>query len=201
MCCKVQTTINEKSCKLVVFVGYCRLGLYYSSTDIQRRVAENAKEFAHLESGQIAKAPSAGGRIELWKTAYQAFVRSPIIGMTFSQRVNLNQELYREHETTHWVTTVERAHAHSQYFEMLASTGILGVISFVTILFLPIFMFSITTKKTNSLVGYVGGIFVAGFAIFGLTEVLLTANLIGAFLWFLPCYFSSYNACRKVWAK
>ncbi|CAH0541783.1 O-antigen ligase family protein [Vibrio marisflavi] len=187
----------KKVVSLLSLLAIVGLGLYYSSTDIQRRVAENAKEFAHLESGQIAKAPSAGGRIELWKTAYQAFVRSPIIGMTFSQRVNLNQELYREHETTHWVTTVERAHAHSQYFEMLASTGILGVISFVTILFLPIFMFFHHYKKTNSLVGYVGGIFVAGFAIFGLTEVLLTANLIGAFYGFFLAIFLAIMRVEK----
>ena len=158
---------------------------YLSSHDIQKRVTFTLKEFDYVSNDQIAKATSTGLRLELWKAAGYAFAKSPLIGLTYSQREKLNNQLYHERKIAKGVTRVERGHAHNQYFEMLASNGILGIVGFIFIFFVPIYLFSSHHRKTGSLTGYIGAVFVTGWAIFGMTEVPLTANLLGAFYGFM----------------
>lgn len=170
---------------------------YKLSPEIQNRINYTVHEMTLIANGHVSESRSSGGRLELWKAATEAFKKSPLLGMTFPERERLNKELYNEHKTIRWVTLVKRGHAHNQYFEMLASNGLLGIIGFTFILFVPIYIFLSHFLRTNSLVGYTGGIFVLGFAIFGLTEVPLTANLIGAYYGFMLAIFLAIIRVEK----
>lgn len=163
--------------------------LYIISPDIRQRVNFTVQEATYISDGDVAAAASTGGRLELWEAAIEAFKKSPIIGLNYKEREILNQKLYKEHRVDKWVTTVQRGHAHNQYFEMIASNGTLGVLGFIGMLFLPMAIFFLHFKKTGSLIGYTGTVFVAGWAIFGLTEVPLSANSLAAFYGYILAVF------------
>ncbi|WP_246752438.1 O-antigen ligase family protein, partial [Vibrio cholerae] len=63
----------------------------------------------------------------LWYAAVEAFKHNPIWGTTYSERESLNIELFKEGKVDEWTSTVPRGHAHSQYFEAIASNGTLGI--------------------------------------------------------------------------
>lgn len=170
---------------------------YMVSRDVRDRVAFTVQEFHYIDNDQIAKSASTGVRIELWKAAIYAFEKSPIIGLTYSQREKLNTRLYHKGKVAEVVTTIKRGHAHNQYFEMLASNGLLGVVGFIFILFVPIYIFYSHHRKTGSLIGYIGAVFVSGWAIFGMTEVPLTANLLGAYYSFMLATFLAIVRVEK----
>ncbi|MCL9780366.1 O-antigen ligase family protein [Vibrio sp. S4M6] len=161
------------------------ISLVYTSPDLQKRYQFTVSELKDISQGNLNAAASTGGRLELWKASIEAFKRSPLFGLTYSQRDKLNKQLYDEGQVGKWVTTVQRGHAHNQYFEMLASNGILGVIGFIGMLFIPAMIFFSQYNKTKSMASYIGVIFVMGWIIFGITEVPLSANVISSFYGFI----------------
>lgn len=81
-----------------------------------------------------------------------------------------------------WTSTVPRGHAHSQYFEAIASNGTLGILAIFAMLILPFGVFLNDYRKTGSPISQTGYLFAFGFIIFCLTEAPLQANLIGTFM-------------------
>ncbi|MEZ8103052.1 O-antigen ligase family protein [Vibrio bivalvicida] len=163
--------------------------MYKLSPSFKQRIDFTYNEFSLIASGHTEYSASAGGRLLLWKAATEGFKLSPFVGLTYSERETLNQELYKQGEVTHWVTTVSRGHAHSQYFEMLVSNGVLGVIGAIGMLLAPCIYFSKAYLRTHSPITLTASVFLAAFCIFGLTEVLLQANLISAFFGFMLAAF------------
>jgi O-antigen ligase len=99
--------------------------------------------------------------------------------MTHSEREILNKQLAKEKTITDWAASVPRGHAHSQYFDLLASGGILGIIALIFMLVVPFFYFFRYHQQSQA--AYTGTLFVAAFATFCLTEVALQQNLISTF--------------------
>ncbi len=162
---------------------------YHFSTAVQQRIDFTVQEFSSIEIGNIKEATSSGTRLFLWKAAIEAYKESPLIGLPYREREKLNQELYKEGKVNDYVKQLPRGHAHNQYFEMLASTGSLSFIGIFMMLIFPLFVFVKHFWQTQSCWGFIGAIFVAGFIIFGLTEVPLQANAISAFYGFMLATF------------
>ncbi|OEF48240.1 hypothetical protein A1OW_16015 [Enterovibrio norvegicus] len=160
--------------------------LYFSSPGVQERVDFTTSEFSSILSGNIAESSSSGGRLQLWYASTEAFTKRPLIGLTHSEREALNIELFESGAVTEWVTSVSRGHAHSQYFEMLASNGILSIITIIFLFGITIYLMS---KNMSSIFSVAGIIFISGIAIFGLTEVLLQANIINVYFGFFLAFF------------
>ena len=146
-------------------------------------------EFSNIANGNINRASSSGDRLQYWFGATEAFKKSPIFGLPFRERKKLNHQLFLEGKMGERASKVQRGHAHSQYFELIASNGILGIVTIMTSLFIPLILMILHYKKTSSDWAFSGALFVSGFAIFALTEVLLTANLIGFFYGFMLSIF------------
>ncbi|ATF08824.1 O-antigen ligase family protein [Candidatus Enterovibrio altilux] len=179
--------INGRLCILgVVFFIFISGVIYSLSSGVQNRVGYTILEFSSIAAGDVSVSVSSGGRLQLWLASIKAFQQSPFIGLTHSEREALNLSLYNNGTVTEWVTAVSRGHAHNQYFEMLASNGIL---SFITI----IMLFGVTTyllfRNLDSIYSVSGVIFMSGIAIFGLTEVLLHANIINIYFGFFLAFF------------
>ncbi|WP_428776415.1 O-antigen ligase family protein [Vibrio sp.] len=164
---------------------------------VKARADFTANEFTNIARGDIASAESSGGRLQLWKVAIETFQQKPFTGMPYPQREELVRTMYQNGEVTEWVTTVGRAHAHSQYFEMLASNGVWGVVSIIFMLLVPLAVFIRHYQQTNSDWAYTGAVFVAGFCIYGLTEAPLQANLIGCFYGFMLALFFAQVRTEK----
>ena len=181
---------------ILAFISVCFLSYHYSST-VKSRIDYTMAEFSSISNGNIDNAVSSGDRLQYWFGAVEAFKQSPIFGLSFSERRELNHQLFLEGKIEERASQVQRGHAHSQYFELIASNGILGIVTIFTSLFIPLILMILHYRKTSSDWALSGAIFVSGFAIFGLTEVLLTANLIGFFYGFMLCVFFAHISVEK----
>lgn len=182
---------------ITLFTIIVAISAYSISEGVQKRVDFTIKEFTNIAHGKIGEARSSGGRLQLWKAASYAFVSSPLTGLPYTEREVLNRELYAKGEVTKWVLTIGRGHAHSQYFEMLASNGIWGITSLFAVFFIPLSIFTHHYLKTASPIAFTAAVFVAGFMIYGLTEAPLQANLIGTFYGFMLALFFALVRIEK----
>ncbi|MEG7559677.1 O-antigen ligase family protein [Vibrio cholerae] len=172
-------------------------GSYQLSPRIQERIDYTIFEISSIASNNVHAAASSGGRLQLWYAALEAFKRNPILGTTYSERESLNIELFKEGKVDEWTSTVPRGHAHSQYFEALASNGTFGILAIFAMLVLPFGLFLNDYRKTGSPISQTGYLFVFGFIIFCLTEAPLQANLIGTFYGFMVAIFYAYIAAKR----
>lgn len=186
-----------------LIVGLLGLSLtaYWFSDPIRDRIDYTVYEVSHIISGDVAAATSSGTRLFLWKAATEAFKQSPLIGLPYDQRETLNQQLYEQGWVNEYTRDLTRGHAHSQYFEMLASSGVLGIIAMIMMLVMPLIIFVQHYCSTQSIWGYTGAVFVAGFMVFGLTEAPLQANLISTFYGFMLATFFALIRIEKYNAK
>lgn len=168
------------------------ISTYTVSPAIKYRVDLGVSAIAQLIQGEKNNNKSIGGRLLLWKAAYSAFKESPLIGLDYPHRKELNKKLYKEGIINKWADGVSRGHAHNQYFEMLASSGMLGIVAIFAMLILPLFIFLRHYLKTGCQMALTACIFVFGFMIYGLTEVPLMQNLISSYYGFMLALFFAY---------
>ncbi|MCE0493756.1 O-antigen ligase family protein [Vibrio salinus] len=153
--------------------------IYVISPNFKERIHFTVNEFTNIYRGDITESVSSGVRLDLWYSAIQSFKESPLIGQSFKKREEMLSTLYKEKKIGPLAVGIKRAHAHNQYFEMLASYGILGIFAFILLLFFPLFFFLKRIYQTNyALTGF---ILVSGFVLFCMTEVPLEQNLISTY--------------------
>ncbi|EGR4293832.1 O-antigen ligase family protein [Vibrio cholerae] len=190
--------LKFKQTLFFTLVGFLLLSASYQiSPRIQERVDFTIFEISSIASNNVHAAASSGGRLQLWYAALEAFKRNPILGTTYSERESLNIELFKEGKVDEWTSTVPRGHAHSQYFEAIASNGTFGILAIFAMLVLPFGLFLSDYRKTGSPISQTGYLFVFGFIIFCLTEAPLQANLIGTFYGFMVAIFYAYIAAKR----
>ncbi len=102
---------------------------------IEERMASIGSQFSRMLDGDLDN--SAGYRLQLWNGAWEALQQRPLIGSTHPEREAINRQLAERGEVSDWVTRVRRGHAHSQYFELLATGGLLGALALVAMLVAP----------------------------------------------------------------
>lgn len=179
----------KTSAIIIITLTTISVASYHYSSPVKHRIDYTVQEITSIEKGNIKAATSSGTRLFLWKAALEAYKESPLIGLPYKERETLNKKLYKEGKVNAYVNQLPRGHAHNQYFEMLASTGSLSFIGILMMLIFPLLVFTKHFWRTQSCWGYIGAIFVAGFIIFGFTEVLLQANSISAFYGFMLATF------------
>ncbi|MBJ6906123.1 O-antigen ligase family protein [Vibrio cholerae] len=190
--------LKFKQTLFFTLVGFLLLSASYQiSPRIQERVDFTIFEISSIASNNVHAAASSGGRLQLWYAALEAFKRNPILGTTYSERESLNIELFKEGKVDEWTSTVPRGHAHSQYFEAIASNGSLGILAIFAMLILPFAVFLNDYRKTGCPISQTGFLFIFGFIIFCLTEAPLQANLIGTFYGFMVAIFYAYIAAKR----
>ena len=149
---------------------------------VQERMAYTVQEFASIAAGNVAESESSGGRLQLWAAAVEAFRVSPVIGLTYGERELLNAELVQAGVLTEWVNSVSRGHAHSQYFEVLATGGLIGMLALLFYLVLPaVFYLVVHVRDRENVWALVGLMFSMGFVLFCLTEVALQHEMIATY--------------------
>nr|WP_269808595.1 O-antigen ligase family protein [Enterovibrio nigricans] len=175
-----------KLATMVFAVVATLMSAYHLSPSVKERTDFTIQEFREVASGDIKDSASTGGRLQLWYASIEALKANPIYGLSHGDRETLNQHLYQKGKVSYWVTGVSRGHAHSQYFEMLASNGLFSIPAVFAMLVFPLLFF---IRKRESEYARAGAIFVAGITIFGLTEVLLQANLISVYFGIFMAFF------------
>ncbi len=90
-----------------------------------------------------------------------------------------------------------RGHAHSQYFEAIASNGTLGILAIFAMLILPFGVFLNDYRKTGSPIRQTGYLLAYVYTIILLIQAPLQANLIGTFYGFMVAIFYAYIAAKR----
>jgi len=155
---------------------------YLTLPNVERRVEYTVAEFTNLMDGNVEAAVSSGGRLQLWTAASHAFMERPLIGLGYDEREALNAKLVEQGVITEWVLGVSRGHAHSQYFEMAATGGVLGLIALFGYLIVPgIYHAQLYWRDKSNSYAMTALVFTTGFTIFCLTEAAIHHEMMVAF--------------------
>lgn len=155
---------------------------YVALPSVQDRVAYTIAELDNLSEGDIEAAVSTGGRLQLWTAASHAFLARPLIGLGYEEREALNAQLVEDGEITEWVLGVSRGHAHSQYFEMAATGGVLGLVALFGYLVVPgVFHWRLCRQDSSNVWSQAALVFTLGFALYNLTEAAIHHEMMTTF--------------------
>lgn len=161
-------------------VAICLLS-YATIPMVKERVDFTIEELTYIHQGNVAAAVSSGGRVQLWTAAMEAYKARPSIGLTYPEREAQIEELVADGMLTEWMLGINRGHAHSQYFEVLATGGTLGIVTLGAYLLMPFFGFVYWQRRDpDNPFALTGALFSLGFIIYCLTEVALQKEMIAA---------------------
>jgi len=124
-------------------VGVTSINAYIASTDYR----------------DDARLSNIGIRIELWKTGWKIFLENPVLGVGvggFQVMAKANSERYQVHDIVHHYKYV-----HNQYLAALATRGIPGLILFLLVMSMPIYIaMSQKAQARDSEVAHLSVIFI-----------------------------------------
>ncbi|OUE44876.1 hypothetical protein BZY95_05050 [Billgrantia desiderata SP1] len=166
------------------------VGSYAMLPNVQNRVDYTVAEVTNLADGNIEAAVSSGGRLQLWTAASHAFMARPLIGLGYEEREALNAELVEQGVITEWVLGVSRGHAHSQYFEVVATGGVLGLLALVGYLVVPgLYHWRLCRRDRDNTWAQAGLVFTTGFALYNLTEAAIHHEMMTTFYAYMQVLF------------
>ncbi|MFY0992473.1 O-antigen ligase family protein [Halomonas sp. C05BenzN] len=182
------------------FVALVSLALvsYATLPAVERRVDYSIAEFTNIAQGDIGAAVSSGGRLQLWAAASDAFMERPLVGLTYDEREARIAELVEQGVLTDWVLGVGRGHAHSQYFEMAATGGVLGLLALLGYLVAPgIYHWRLYRRDRSNAWAQVALVFTVGFAIYGLTEAAIHHEMMTTFYAYMQVMLLALALCHR----
>jgi O-antigen ligase len=100
--------------------------------------------FASDDYRDDSRLSSIGVRMELWKTGWEIFLENPVLGVGvggFKGMAKANSERYRVNDVVHGFKYV-----HNQYLAALATRGLPGLILFLLVMIVPIYI-AMTAKS------------------------------------------------------
>lgn len=166
------------------------VGSYAMLPNVQNRVDYTVAEVTNLADGNIEAAVSSGGRLQLWTAASHAFMARPLIGLGYEEREALNAELVEQGVITEWVLGVSRGHAHSQYLEVAATGGVLGLLALVGYLVVPgVYYWRLYRRDRDNTWAQAGLVFTTGFALYNLTEAAIHHEMMTTFYAYMQVLF------------
>jgi len=161
---------------------------------IQERLVQGFQELQHLEE---RPGSSWATRYHLWRTSVAVWREHPWLGTGVG---DLHEELARAAEAGRYPAATHYDHAHSVYFDALATMGLVGLAALLLGFFLvPAWYFARHLRRARdpygrflALAGLLG---VAAFALFGLTEAWFSRmHLTRAYLVHLLVFVSALAA-------
>ncbi len=174
----------------VVIFGGLAVGL---NNPVQRHINIGIEELkAHLEDPSHIS--SWGERMNMWNDSIAIWKASPIFGTGLGDFAGDSAELIADN-ISH--LSKPYRHAHSVYFDALATLGLFGLVVLVVCVFcVPLYIFYSFWNACNTaslrFYSLSGLIIVVGFAVFGLTEGWLSRSaMVKAYLIFLLVFMSS----------
>lgn len=121
---------------------------------------------------------SVGQRLELWRAAWTIFLSNPVLGVGTGAYQNILASLIQARGSFPFVGRYD--HPHSDYFNALASAGIVGFLTLLAVLVIPFLYFWRALRNKDAAthtVGLAGALTVAGFAIYALTDTIFLHSM------------------------
>jgi len=165
-------------------------------TIIKERIGIAVTEYKHFQTGELVATDDAVGlRLQMWQDSLKMFFESPLLGVGISNFESQSKLLVSKGKSSPRGQLF--GHAHSVFFNILATTGLVGFLGLVLLVFWLPFRFFIRVWRNASSAelkcySLAGIILITSFIVFGLTEAWLTRNpLVRTYLIILVLLMSS----------
>ncbi|SGY98535.1 O-antigen ligase family protein [Moritella viscosa] len=145
-----------------------------NTTSIVNKSTE--KKITPTQKKSWAPASSSTIRFELWKGSLLLAAEKPFFGYGKLAARDRMLELIKEGKIAPYAKKYAEKHFHSIYFEALGCQGLIGLISILLVLLLPLYIF-IKNWTNNPRVALAGILIVTNYAIAGLSDTVLTSTL------------------------
>ncbi len=178
---------NRKRDFLIVSVSLTLAVFIFWITDRMLLGGSGIERISSSVRGVLASSSSAyGPRIQLWRTARVMFLRNPVFGLGLGRFMLSFEEYSKLAGVSFWGVRFFRTTAHNLYLHILSEQGILGLGSFLTIIFTTYFYVfahikSLAREKQVLLTAL--SISLAGWLLYGLTQHTLYVRSIALFFW------------------
>lgn len=149
-------------------------------TIIKERIGSAVTEYKHFYTGEKVTTDNAVGlRLHMWQDSIKMFEKHPILGVGIDNFESQSMLLIEDGVSKSRKKVF--GHAHSIYFNHLATTGLVGILGLVILVFgIPIMFFIRAWSDAYSAelkcYSLAGIILVTTFLVFGLTEAWLSRN-------------------------
>ncbi|OZI75141.1 O-antigen ligase family protein [Bordetella genomosp. 12] len=160
----------------LAFVGgaaaFMLAGLVFSWNSSSSRMSELWSEFQRYE--QQDRDTSTGIRMQLWQASWLMFKEHPLVGVGAP---NFREELGRFEQqgiVTARVAT-DYGEPHNDFLAALAGYGLIGLLSFCALYFIPAAVFWRRLRSADTLVrvgARIGLLFTLGYSLFSVTEMM-----------------------------
>ena len=174
-----QYFLYNKKVKIMLMAGLAIIILGLTTTKVvQDRVSLATNEVSEWMNGE-SKNTSVGLRLEMWKAGIQTIDHLPVMGYGY-RNTNVVSGQYVSESTKQSITGFN--HLHNDYLTHLVSMGVLGLISVLTLLFVPLWLFVIRLRNEDAFVcASMGILLCVGYSIFGLVNVVFGDVFMNAF--------------------
>jgi len=160
-------------------------------TQLVDRAALSVQQVTEWNDGK-GRTTSVGVRLTMWEGSLKAFPNMPWSGFGYRNSINEVLKYFSEDEKR---VISKFNHLHNIYIEHLMSRGVLGVLSLLALLFIPLFVFISRLKGIE--VNLVGVVLVSSFATLGLTHAVFGGVFMSAFFVFFLSIFLPLSIKNK----
>jgi O-antigen ligase len=146
--------------------------LLFNTQIIQNKVSKATEGVKEWSTGNSNS--STGERLNMWVSGLKAAQESPWIGHGY-RKANQAAQKYSDRDISY-------THLHNEYITNLVSAGIVGLLSLLALIFIPMTIFYQKLKsKENYHHAFMGVLLCTGYATFGLTHIAFGEEHINAF--------------------
>ncbi len=124
-----------------------------------------------------ARATSEGTRLEMWQASWIIFKKNPILGVGWGNYQSHAKALVASGKRHR---SAAGDHPHNEYFSVLVSGGLLGLVALLVLYFIPAKLFFAVMKNQNpglQQLGLSGLLLVVGYMHFALSEAIFERSL------------------------
>lgn len=155
---------NLKKRLIILITLVIGLGIASQVPNFQNRINKSIKNF-----NSSSKTSSVGIRLEMYRVAWESFKDKPILGN--GMRVLIDKDFRKKIKLKYNAneSILNSWHFHNQYLEILATRGIVGILTYI-FLILSLIVYFAKTSKQQDYKSY-GLIIISSYMIINLTEV------------------------------
>ncbi|WP_103035928.1 O-antigen ligase family protein [Castellaniella caeni] len=131
---------------------------------------------SYTQQGRVSS-NTVGPRLEAWKAALKSIPERPLLGWGHPEYTRHLDSLIAQGRANPFVATL--ANTHNQFIELWLHQGTLGLVAFLALLLASFWYFALRLRHADITVRVLaccGASLPAGFAAFGLTQVILGRN-------------------------
>ncbi len=168
---------------LVLFFSVL-FGFISTQTDAGKKIISAVVNIQNWDNGDQTYT-SSGIRMEMWKSSLEAAKNSPWFGYGYR---NSNKEVSK-YVDSHSQTIAAFTHLHNEYLTNLLAGGLLGLVSLLGMLFVPMIFFYKNLKNQKTYYYASAGILLCiGYTTFGFTHIAFGEEHINALYIFMLAF-------------